>query len=167
MVIIETERLLLREWTQAEAPFLLELLHTPGWLRFIGDRGVRNLADAQKYISDRFVQSYQTWGFGLYLVVLKENMLPIGTCGLVKRDTMEDVDIGFALMPTYTDKGYAYEAAQATLTYARTTLNMKRLVAITLEDNTKSIRLLEKIGLSFERKIKPSSDAKELLLFAT
>lgn len=162
--IIETDRLVLREITTNDAPFILALLNTDGWLQYIGDRNVRTIADAEKYITERFIKSYFDHGFGLYLVALKSNNASIGMCGLIKRESLEDVDIGFAFLPEFTGLGYAYEAALATLKLASGTLNLKRILAITTPDNTSSIKLVEKIGLQFEKKIL-FEEKEELFLF--
>ncbi|HEY3403421.1 MAG TPA: GNAT family N-acetyltransferase [Ohtaekwangia sp.] len=164
MKILQTERLILREFTSHDAGFVLELLNTPAWLQFIGDRGVRNLNDAQQYIQNKFISSYQTLGFGLYLIERKPNGVPIGACGLIKREYLEDVDIGFALLPEYINQGYAFEASSAVLNYARS-LKFPRLVAITMVNNTSSIHLLTKLGLTFERMIKVPLEDEELKLF--
>ena len=162
--IIETDRLILREITTNDAPFVLALLNTNGWLRYIGDRNVRTIADAEKYIAERFIKSYFEHGFGLYLVELKSNNASIGMCGLIKRESLEDVDIGFAFLPEFTGVGYAYEAAFATLKFASGVLKLKRILAITTPDNTSSIKLVEKIGLQFEKKIL-FEEKEELFLF--
>jgi len=109
---------------------------------------------------------YSRLGFGLYLVELKEEDRPIGICGLIKRDALEDVDIGFAFLPVYWGKGYAYEAASAVMDYGKTDFGLKRLVAITSPDNDASISLLEKLGFRFERMVKLSDKSEELKLFA-
>src|SRR6187549_3768173 len=101
MKVLETDRLSLREFVLDDAAFLLSLLNSPGWLKFIGDRGVHTIEDARKYIAERLVSSYRTFGFGFYVVTPKDEDIPIGMCGLVKRDTLEDVDIGFAFLPEY------------------------------------------------------------------
>ncbi len=165
MNIIETERLILREFTVNDAKFLIELLNTPTWLQFIGNRGVNYIEDAEAYIIEKFISNYQKLGFGFYLVALKEENIAIGMCGLVKRNTLEDIDIGFAFLPNYEKKGYAFEAAFATLNYAKTTLKIKRIVAITTEENVNSIQLLNKIGLNFEKMIDLATDDRDLMLF--
>src|SRR5690349_16881544 len=114
MNIIETERLILREFTIEDDQFILELLNSPGWLRFIGDRGVRNLNDASNYLQSRIIGSYELNGFGLWMMVVKETNTAVGLCGLIKRDGLDDVDIGFALLPGFEGNGYAWEAASAT-----------------------------------------------------
>ncbi len=167
MNIIETERLTLRKLSTADAGFILDLLNQPSFIRYIGDRGVRTLEDAERYILNGPVASYERYGFGLYLTQLKESHIPIGMCGLIKRDTLEDVDIGFAFLPQFWLKGYAFESASAVLAYARNTLGIKKILGIATPDNTGSICVLEKIGLKFEKMVKLSEDAVELKLFAS
>ena len=160
--IIKTSRLTLSEFQLTDAPFVLTLLNTPTWLQYIGDRGVKNLADAEKYIEQKLIKSYRENGFGLYMVSLKEE-IPIGMCGLVNRPTLEDVDIGFAMLPKYAGKGYGFESAKAVLEWARDELKLNRIVGITVPDNKYSIKLLEKIGLQFEEKMDQGEEV--LLLF--
>src|SRR6185503_18613176 len=133
--MIETTRLTIRRLSADDAEFILKLLNEPSWLRFIGDKGVRTVEDARAYILNGPVEMYSRLGFGLYLVELKEEGISIGMCGLIKRDALEDVDIGFAFLPEYWGKGYAYEAAAAVMSYARSALGLKRVVAITSVDN--------------------------------
>lgn len=166
MKILETERLILRLQTTDDAAFILELLNDPSWLQFIGDRGVRTLEDARAYILNGAVRSYEQFGFCFYLVERKEDHVPIGICGLVKRDTLEDVDLGYAFLPKYWGKGYAYEAASAVMAYAKDTLGLNRIVAITDQNNYASAKLLEKVGLQFERLVQMPNDPEELKLFA-
>jgi len=167
MNIIETERLALRVQTTDDAAFILELMNTPSWLEFIGDRGVRTIEDAKAYILNGAARMYEQHGFCLFLVERKEDQTPLGICGLVKRDTLEDVDIGFAFHPKYWAQGYAYEAATAVMTYGKETLELKRIVAITSQDNHASSKLLEKVGLQFEGLIQLSNDSEKLKFFAS
>jgi ribosomal-protein-alanine N-acetyltransferase len=167
MRIIETVRLTVDSLNTASASFILELVNSPGWLEFIGDRGIKTLPDAENYIVAGPMASYEKNGFGLYLLVLKQSGIPIGICGLIKRDALEHPDIGFALLPAYTGKGYALEAASAVLQYAQETLEIKKIGAITLEKNQRSIQLLAKLGLLFEKKIQLASNGEELMLFGT
>ena len=167
MKVLETDRLILRWLSINDAEFILELLNDPSWLRFIGDKGVRTLEDARDYILNGPVAMYTRLGFGLYLTELKEGGVPIGICGLIKRDSLEDVDIGFAFLPRFWAKGYAYESASAVMAYGKHVLGLKRIVAITAPDNHSSAKLLEKLGLQFERMIKFSNDAQEDRLFAS
>lgn len=168
MIILETERLQLCQFSLDDAAFIVQLLNSPGWLQFIGDRKIRNEDDARQYLQNVPMTQYAKHGFGLWLVRLKNDHTPIGMCGLIRRDTLDDVDIGFALLPEYAGKGYAYEAAAATLAFAREQLNFKRLLAITNTDNASSVRLLEKIGLKYEKNLRlPGEDADVLLFSAT
>jgi RimJ/RimL family protein N-acetyltransferase len=167
LTLLETERLVLRRLTTDDAEFILDLLNQPSFLRYIGDKEVRNVADAIQYIQTGPIASYERFGFGLYLVELKENGESIGMCGLLKRDSLPDVDVGFAFLPRYWSRGYALESAGAVMNYGREVLGLRRIVAITSPDNDASIRLLEKIGLRFERMIKLASDQPEVRLFGT
>ncbi|HVE65780.1 MAG TPA: GNAT family N-acetyltransferase [Thermoanaerobaculia bacterium] len=165
--VLETERLALRRLTVDDAPFMLRLLNEPSWLRYIGDRGVRTLDDARRYILEGPVAMYERLGFGLYATALREDdSVPIGICGLVKRAGLDDVDIGFALLPEHWGKGYAYEAASAVMGYAKSVVGLTRIVAITSLDNESSARLLGKIGLRFERLIRLTEGGEEVRLFA-
>ncbi|MDB5242087.1 MAG: acetyltransferase [Spirosoma sp.] len=164
--MIETERLRLRQLTDGDTPFILELLNSPGWLEFIGDRNVRTEEDATRYLRHGPLKSYETHGFGLSLVELKPGETPIGMCGLLKRDYLEHPDIGYALIPEFMGQGYAFEIASATIAYATQTLNIPIVLATVLPTNEKSIRLLEKIGLAFLRTITAPQDSTELLLYS-
>lgn len=162
---LATTRLRIRRMRADDAAFMLALLNDPSWLRFIGDRGVRTLEGARDYILAGPMDMVRRLGFGFDIVELAETGCPIGVCGLAKRDFLDDVDIGYAFMPQYWGKGYAWEAAQAVLAHARV-LGLKRLVATVRPDNAASIRLLEKLGLRYERRIGRMPAAPDLLLFA-
>jgi RimJ/RimL family protein N-acetyltransferase len=164
--VIRTARLVLRQLEPRDSRFILELLNEAGFLRFIGDKGVRTLADARDYILKGPIDSYMRHGFGLYAACLREGA-PIGICGLVKRDGLADADVGFAFLSRYTAKGYAVEAAGAVLAHAHRQLQIRRVVAITAPDNFRSIAVLEKIGLTFERRVRLADDSPELNLYAT
>jgi RimJ/RimL family protein N-acetyltransferase len=164
-MILATERLLLRQLTVDDAPFMLELLNDPSFVRFIGDRGVRTLDAAGQYIRDRIAASYERFGFGLYLAELAESGLPVGICGLVKRDELDDVDLGYALLPGFRGRGYALEAAGAMLHYARTHLVLQRIVAITSADNDRSVHVLEQLGFVHERMVRLSENVPDIRLF--
>ncbi len=166
MVVFETDRLVVRRLTVEDAPFILRLLNEPSFLEHIGDRGVRNLADATQYILSGPIASYDRHGFGLFLVQLKEGGHSIGICGLLKRDALDDVDVGFAFVPESWSKGYAFESTTATLAYARDTHHLERLVAIVSPDNVASINLLLKLGFCYERMVLMPGDKAELKLFA-
>jgi RimJ/RimL family protein N-acetyltransferase len=150
---------------EEDAEFILELLNEPSFIQNIGDRHVRTLDDARSYIVDGPMASYEKNRFGLYLVVLKETGESLGMCGLIRRNGLDDVDIGYALLPRFWSKGYAVEAAEAMKAHAKDAIGLKRLVAITDPANPGSIRVLEKIGLRFERMIRLSEDDIELKLF--
>lgn len=164
--VLETDRLILRQFFPADAPFILELLNEPSFIQNIGDRRVRTLADAARYIETGPVASYARSGFGLYLVLLKESQASIGMCGLIKREALEDVDVGYAFLPRYWSKGYAIEAVQAIMAYAKNTVHLERIVAIVDPNNQGSIRVLEKAGFRFEKMVRLSADDIELKLFA-
>ena len=164
-IILTTERLMVRELSaDHDAGFILELLNDPSFIRNIGDRKVRTLDDARAYIVKGPVASYEQHGFGLWAVELRTGT-PIGMCGLLKRDVLEDVDVGFAYLPAYQSKGYGFEAARAVLAYARDVLQIRRVIAIVNADNTPSARLLEKLGLTFERMVQPFPGEAPLKLF--
>ena len=166
-IVIETQRLILRKFTVEDAAFMLKLLNTPNWLRFIGDRNVRTLEEAKQYLLNGNIRSYREYGFGFYVVVIKETQESIGICGIVKREGLEDVDIGFAFFQQFMGKGYGYEAASAVLNYALNDLKIKRIVAIVDPENVVSIALIKKIGLQFEKMIQMSPKDIELMLFGS
>lgn len=157
MQVLETPRLVLRWITTDDAPFVFDLVNEPSFIQFIGDKGVRTLDDACNYILTGPVASYQRFGFGLYLVLLKETDTPIGMCGLLKRETLPDVDIGYAFRPAYWSMGYALESASAVLTHGWDAFGLKRIVAITAPDNASSKALLNKLGLRYESTIQLSA----------
>ena len=153
MIVLETERLRLRRLHAGDAPFILEFLNDPAWLEHIGDKGVRTLDDARKYIETGPMAMYARMGFGLYLVELKPDAEPVGLCGVLKRDSLEHADLGFAFLPRFRGQGLAFEAASRTLIHARTDLGLSRVVAITSQGNVASGRLLAKLGFRFERDV--------------
>ena len=167
MIISETNRLIIAKMTLEDAPFMLELLNTPNWIKFIGDRHVKTVEEAESYLKNGVLKSYEEMGFGFYKLLLKgEDTKIIGTSGLVKRPQLDDVDIGFAMLPSYEGKGFGWEAAKEIMDFAENELLLKRIVAITAPSNINSIRLLEKLGLIYEKWVKPFDDDEELLLFA-
>jgi len=163
LIVLETERLVLRWFDIKDAPFILELVNDPAWIQYIGDKRIKNLEDAKKYILNGPVDMYNKMGFGLYLVERKEDLTPLGMCGLIKRDSLEDVDIGFAFLEKFRSKGYGFESASAVIEYGVQKLGLKRIVAITTIDNIYSGKLLEKVGLQFEEII--SDSGEDLKLF--
>ncbi len=165
MKVVETERLILKEFNLTDAPFILELVNDPSWLQYIGDRDVHTMAEARLYLQTGPLDSYQRFGFGLYLTWLKKEETPIGMCGFVKRPSLPDVDIGYALLPQFTGQGFAFEAAIAVMNYGKTTLGLKRLAAVTAPDNTRSIKLLEKLGFHFEKMVRLAPEAQKIRMY--
>ncbi|MGB5419806.1 GNAT family N-acetyltransferase [Algibacter sp.] len=166
-MIAETERLIIEKFTISDAPFFVELVNSPHWIKYIGDRNTKTIEAAENRISEGHLKSYEEHGFGFYKLLLKaEYNKPIGTCGLIKRDTLEEVDIGFAFLPEYEGKGFGFESSVEIMKLAKHKFNLKKLVAIANPDNKNSIKLLEKLGFTFEKEVKPFEDDKELLLFA-
>jgi len=152
-VILETERLIVRELTLADAPFALELLNEPAFHRYIGDKGVRDLAGAEKYLREGPLASYAQHGHGLWRVELKATGEPVGIGGLIKRPILPDVDIGFAFLARHNGRGYGFESSAAILRHGRDVLKLPAIVAITAPENPASIGLLEKLGFRFDRMI--------------
>lgn len=167
MTVLETERLSLRQLTVDDAQFILTLLNEPSFLRYIGDKQVRTLDDARAYILNGPVASYERNGFGLYLVELRESYTPIGICGFLKRDELPDPDIGFAFLPAFWGKGFAFEAAAAVLEDGRHRLGIQRMLAITSLDNEASIKLLQRLGLRFDKVITLGAGREQVKLFTT
>ena len=147
--VLATARLELHRAVCADGPFLLALLNDPDWLRYIGDRGVRSLADAEAYVRDNLQAHYRAHGYGLYRVRLRSGATPIGLCGLLRRDFLVLPDLGFALLPSYVGHGYAAEAARGVIAYARRELGIERLCAIARPDNERSLRLLGRLGFRY------------------
>ena len=164
-IILETERLILREFCSDDSKFIVELLNSPGWLEFIGDRNVKTEEEAIQYLQSGPIKSYEINGYGLSLVELKRDHNPIGMCGIIKRDNLENPDIGFAFLPAFMGVGFAFEIANATMNYAMDKLNLKQVLAITVPHNIASRKLLEKIGMEFIRDIYLPGDNEKLLLF--
>ena len=167
MQLFETKRLSVVEINQADAPFILELLNTPSWKKFIGDRNLQTIEETRNYINERLTPAYKEFGVGFYLTKLKENNIPIGICGLVKRPNLEHVDIGFAFLPNYEGAGYGFESASAMINYANATLGFKTICGITNSDNIRSIALLEKLGLHYQKMILMPDETEEIMLFIT
>jgi [ribosomal protein S5]-alanine N-acetyltransferase len=165
-IILETNRLILREADLSDNQFFYELLNSPNWLKFIGDRGIKTLNNAEDYIIDKLINSYKTNGFGLYVYELKESHIPIGICGFIKRDYLDSEDIGFALLPEYERNGHTYEISIATLIYGENKLSIKKVYAISSKDNIASQELLKKLGLNFKSYVNEPDTNEELLLYS-
>ncbi len=166
VTILETPRLVLRRFSLDDAAFVLELVNDPAWLEHIGDRNVRNLEDARAYLAKGTLAMYEEVGFGMYVVALKATGQPIGSCGLLKRDILEDVDLGYAFLPQFRGQGYAYESAAAILEHGKLKLGLTRIVAIVSTANHRSIRILERLGLQFERMIRLPGEDEDIALYA-
>jgi len=163
--IIETERLRLREFTLDDTAFIIALLNSPGWIEFIGDRNIKTKAEAIVYLENGPLKIYKNHGFGLWMAELKHDKTPIGMCGILKRDTLDFPDLGFCFLPEYFGKGYAYESANAAMLVAREIFHIETICAITLANNTASIKLLEKLGLQFISPISFPDNDETLLLY--
>lgn len=166
MDALQTARLNIRPFTEDDAAFILELVNDADWLRFIGDKQVHTLDDARRYLRDGPLKMYAEHGHGLCGVERRSDDRTIGMCGLIKRDSLDDVDLGFAFLPAARSLGYAREAAAAVLAYGLSSLGLRRIVAITDVDNGASARVLEAVGLHFERLLPASDASKALRLFA-
>lgn len=165
MFRMTTARLDLRELTPDDAEFMLAFLNDPDFIRHVGDRGVRTLHAAREYIVKGPMQSYARNGFGLYLVELRATREKLGICGLVRREGLADIDIGFGFLPQYRSQGYAIEAAMAAMTQASDDLGLERVVAITSQDNDRSANVLRKLGFEFEKLIRFPGEEKEIRLY--
>lgn len=163
--MLETERLLLREFTTGDTAFILELVNSAGWLQYIGDRNIKSVEQAKAYLENGPIKSYRENGFGLCLVERKDDAKAIGMCGLLKREYLDTPDMGFAFLPEFNGNGYAYEIAIATVAYAKNKLKISTVSAITMANNEKSIKLLEKMGFSFKKTIFLPTGKEELHLY--
>lgn len=160
-MITETSRLIIRELNSDDADFVLEIVSSPGWLQYIGDRGVKDLEGAGRYIQKNR-NNYQVQGFGLFALELKGSKKVAGMCGLLKRDYLPAPDIGYALLPQFGGRGLALEAGKAVMEFAQQQLNLDTILAIVTPQNSRSIGLLEKLGFVFERAI---MEGEELLVY--
>lgn len=164
--VLETARLILRRFTPEDAGFMLGLLNEPSFIANIGDRGVRTIEQARQFLMQSHLASYERHGYGHYLIELKDGRIPIGTCGLIYREALGEVDVGYALLPAWWSQGYAFEAASAVMAYGRGPLGLKRIVAVVSPGNTASIRVLEKLGLRYAGPVRLAPEAETISLFA-
>jgi len=164
-IFYESANLVLRQFNINDASFVFKLLNSPTWIRFIGDRGIYHEDEALNYLIDSPLKSYEVHGYGPCAVILKATGTPIGMCGLFKRDYLEWPDLGFAFLPEFEGKGYAYESCMATLAYVRENYEIGGLYAITNEDNVRCIRLLERCGFVEQAIISPSGGEERLVLY--
>jgi RimJ/RimL family protein N-acetyltransferase len=166
MISFETERLQLRYYTAADAPFIYKLMNSEGWLNYIGDRDIKSIADAKVYIEEKYLPSYELNGYGAYIIILQETGIAIGSCGLYQRENLEHPDLGFAFLTEYLGKGYGFEASQGVMHHAREVLGISTFFGITMPENTASIKLLEKLGLKKKGPFFFNDATEELLLFS-
>lgn len=166
MTVLETERLLLARLSYDHCEFIFELVNEPSFKRYIGDKDVRSLEDAQRYLREGPIGSYERFGYGLFLVNVKETGLPAGICGLVKREEFDDPDLGFAFLERYRRNGYASESARAVLEYGFDDLGLDRIIAMADPENAPSVRLLEILGFTYERKVRMPDDDHDINLFS-
>ncbi len=166
MTVLRTARLELRRLTPGDAAFVLELVNDPDWIRHIGDRGVRSAADAEAYLRRGPLAMYEKFGFGLWAVVPADGGAPAGICGLIKRETLPDVDVGYAFLPEHRGRGYAREAVAACLAHGRDVHGLARIVAVTSPGNERSVRLLAALGFREEGTVQVTPGAEACRLFA-
>lgn len=164
--VLQTERLQLRCFDEHDADFIVELLNDPGWLLHIGDRGVRTADDARAWIATRLVDAYQRLGFGFWAVQRRGETGLIGLCGLIKRDTLPEIDVGYAFLPGYRGQGYACEAVRGCLQYGHEVLGLDRILAITTADNIASQRVLQSAGLRLEDRRTLAGEQRESWVYA-
>lgn len=161
----ETERLFLRPMQIEDAPFLLELLNTPKWIDYIGDRNVKTIEEAKEYIKTKMLPQLEELGFGNYTVIRKLDNVKMGTCGLYNREGIEGIDIGFAFLPQYEKQGFAFEAANKIKIVGFKEFCISQISAITIKENISSQKLIKKLGLKFEKIINLPNDSEDLLLY--
>jgi RimJ/RimL family protein N-acetyltransferase len=165
MIVLETDRLLLRHFTLDDAAFILRLLNEPSFIQNVGDKGVRTLEQACGYLLEGPIKSYQIHGHGLYLVALKESHQPIGMCGLLKRDQFDEVDLGYAFLPEFWSKGFAFESASAVVNFGLNVWGRTKMLAIVSPGNAASIKVLHKLGFAFSKNLRMPPEAPELALY--
>ena len=161
----ETERLILKPTTEADSSFIYELVNTPKWIKNIGDRNVNSNKDAANYIKNKITPQLEKLGFSNYTVIRKSDGIKLGTCGLYDRDGLDGIDIGFAFLPQFEKKGYAFESTSKLIEVAISDFKIKEIIGITTKENIASQKLLNKIGLKFEKMINIPNDDEELLLY--
>lgn len=164
--VLKTARLILRRFTPEDAGFMLGLLNEPSFIANIGDRGVRTIEQARQFLVQGHIASYERHGYGHYLVELQDGHVAIGSCGLIHREAIGEVDVGYALLPAWWSQGYAFEAASAVMEYGRDRLGLKRIVAVVAPGNTASIRVLQKLGLHYVGPVRMTPEAAAISLFA-
>jgi RimJ/RimL family protein N-acetyltransferase len=165
-MILQTKRLMLRDFNVEDAAFVLRLANEPSFIAHIGDKGLRDLHDAEGFILEGYWTNQERSGYGMFLVCLKDGGDPAGCCGLLYRKNLDVTDIGFAFLPEFWNRGFAYEAAEAIMKYGYSTLGVNNIVGLTSEDNPGSIRLLKKLGMNLEKTVKMSDDDPGTVLYS-
>ncbi len=163
---IETDRLALRRLTLDDAELMLKVWNDPAFIRYVGDRGVHTVPDARVALKDGALRLYAEYGFGPYCMLRKSDAVAVGICGLFRRDGLPDTDIGFSTLPQYCGQGYGYEAACAVVEHARVDARLARLTAPVSPENRASVRLIEKLGLIFEKMIRMPGEDSDVCLYA-
>ena len=163
---LETDRLVLTRLTLEDAPLMLSVWNDPAFIRYVGDRGIRTLAEARSALRDGALKLYADYGYGPYRMCRKTDGDSVGICGLFRRDGLEDTDIGFSTLPHYCGQGFGYEAACAVIEHARVDARLSRLTALVSPENAASVRLIEKLGLIFEKMIRMPGEDSDVCLYA-
>jgi ribosomal-protein-alanine N-acetyltransferase len=167
MTVLQTERLVLSRLSYADCEFIVELVNEPSFKRYIGDKKVRSHEDAQEYLRNGPVGSYERHGFGMFLVRDKSDNTPMGMCGLVKREKFDAPDVGFAFLQRFWANGYALESAIAVLEYGKNILQLPRIIAMVDSDNEASIRLVEKLGMTFASMVRMPGESQDINMYTT
>lgn len=165
--IYETERLIIRPMSPEDADLIFELYNMPKFIKFIGNRHIRTLSDAENYIKNKFLPQFEKLGFGNYLVILKEGNKKIGGVGIFEREGLDVVDIGFSVLEEFEGKGYVFEAAQKVKSIGMDEFGLKKISAITTKDNYSSQKLIERLGLKFQKFVTIPEDSEELMYYET
>lgn len=163
--MLETSRLTLHEMTLGDAGLMLAIWNDPAFVRYVGDRGIRTPEAAEEAMRQGILRLYEDYGYGPYRVALKDSGDAIGICGLFRRDGLDDPDIGYATLPEYCGKGYAFEAGRAVIEHATTGLRLERLIAIISPENAASISLIGKLGFEFERMHRMPNDDDDVCIY--
>lgn len=165
--VYETERLIIRPMSLDDADLIFELYNMPKFIKFIGDRNINSLADAENYIKAKFLPQFEKLSFGNYLIVLKEGNIKIGGVGIFEREGLDIVDIGFSVLERFEGKGYMFEAAQKVKSIGMDDFGLNKISAITVKDNFSSQKLIERLGLKFQKYVKLPNEDEELMYYET
>lgn len=160
-----SERLTLKPTNIEDAPFLVDLLNSPKWLKYIGDRNIKTIAQAENHIKEKILTQFDRLGYGNYTVIRKSDGVRMGSCGLYDRPGLEGIDIGFAFLPEYEGQGYGFESAKTVLDYVVANFSIDEICAITSLQNKRSQVLLEKIGLKYVKNVKLPGNDEELMYY--